>query len=62
MFMPSTVAAGLRVADRPSPAALLGRLCAGRALDAAQSELLFRALVAGELGETQIAALLIASR
>lgn len=60
MYMPSTFDAEISVAHRPSPAGLLAELCGGQSLDAGQSELLFQALVTGELSETQIAALLIA--
>ncbi len=60
MYMSSTLDAGLRRADAPTAAGLLAALCSGHTLDADESELLFRSLVAGELDETQIAALLIA--
>jgi anthranilate phosphoribosyltransferase len=51
------VIAPVRTAD---PATLLARLCGGASLAADEAETLFGALVAGHLGEAEIAALLIA--
>ena len=58
--MTARIDSDVTLLDQPQPAALLARLCGGDSLTAGQSELLFQALVAGELGEAEIAALLIA--
>ena len=60
MYMTARIDADLATLDRPHPSALLARLCGGESLTADESQLLFQALVAGELGEPEIAALLIA--
>jgi anthranilate phosphoribosyltransferase len=60
MYLPAAIEADHDVADRIGPSAFLARLCAGETLRSRESEALFQALVAGELGEPEIAALLIA--
>jgi anthranilate phosphoribosyltransferase len=60
MYMNPLADAGHALLDRPQPQALLARLCGGASLSADEAQLLFQALVAGELGEAEIAALLIA--
>jgi anthranilate phosphoribosyltransferase len=60
MYMQAAIEADLRPAEPPLPSALLARLCDGHSLDSRESQLLFHALVAGELGEPEIAALLVA--
>jgi anthranilate phosphoribosyltransferase len=60
MYMDTNISAATALLDRPQPAALLARLCGGESLVAGESQLLFEALVAGALSQTEIAALLIA--
>jgi anthranilate phosphoribosyltransferase len=60
MYLSTRIEADVDLLDRPQPPALLARLCAGESLDASESQILFEALVAGDLNETEIAALLIA--
>lgn len=60
MYATDTIDPVTFVTFTPDPAALLARLCAGQSLAAKESECLFQALVDGKLGETEIAALLIA--
>jgi anthranilate phosphoribosyltransferase len=60
MYLPAAIEADHAIADRIGPSAPLARLCAGESLLSRESEALFQALVAGELGEPEIAALLIA--
>ncbi len=60
MYMDTQISADATLLDRPQPAALLARLCSGESLAVDESQALFEALVAGDLGETEIAALLIA--
>jgi anthranilate phosphoribosyltransferase len=60
MYMSAQLEADILVVNPPTPATLLARLCSGDSLQAFESQLLFEALVAGDLGEPEIAALLIA--
>jgi anthranilate phosphoribosyltransferase len=60
MYMNTSIDADVATLDRPQPSALLARLCGGQSLSEADSRALFEALVAGELAETEIAALLVA--
>jgi anthranilate phosphoribosyltransferase len=60
MYIDTRIGPDVTLLDRPQPAALLARLCGGESLLTDESQLLFEALVAGELSETEIAALLIA--
>ena len=60
MYMTARVEADVALLDRPPPSALLARLCGGESLTTDESQTLFEALVAGDLSETEIAALLIA--
>jgi anthranilate phosphoribosyltransferase len=59
MYVDTRISADAAPGDRPRPAPLLARLCGGESLSADQSQILFEALVAGDLAETEIAALLI---
>jgi len=60
MYLSTRIDADLPLLDRPQPPALLARLCGGESLSSDDTQLLFEALVAGQLGEPEIAALLIA--
>jgi anthranilate phosphoribosyltransferase len=60
MYMNPLADADHALLDRPQPQALLARLCGGASLSADEAQILFQALVAGQLGEAEIAALLIA--
>ena len=60
MYMSDTFDVATACSHRPQHSALLVRLCGGKALTAEESQLLFEALVRGDLAETEIAALLIA--
>ena len=61
MYLSPRLDADLAVAlPADDSTSLLARICGGESLSAAQSEMLFTALVEGRLGEPEIAALLIA--
>jgi anthranilate phosphoribosyltransferase len=60
MYLTPRIEADPALLDRPQPAALLARLCGGEDLTSDESQILFEALVAGQLSEPEIAALLVA--
>lgn len=60
MYMSAPLAAAPAFDDREHPSALLARLCLGESLSSEASQALFGALVAGQLKEAEIAALLVA--
>jgi anthranilate phosphoribosyltransferase len=60
MYLTPRIEADPALLVRPQPAALLARLCGGEDLTSDESQILFEALVAGQLSEPEIAALLVA--